>query len=349
MTYFQRVSGGYLLALICLMVLSGVVTYVVCQYQNQTIRLRNQFLEQRYKEQMKNEVDARQPTRQPVKDSVETERIYESRDGKLLTKIYWSPNDYGLDVETIDLDTKVVKRHSENDYFKLIKRVEGLFSNSLESVFLLTRDSKQYAVIDTYVGNVDVGDGLREIYVATFEPIKESLTIKSFSITPVSAKTISISRAYGRVEILDYFPQQNQIITISRSSDGCGGMGSVELLSVSIQNQVVKEVGMGCVTQTRYLGYLGNLLYFGEIDLTDEDLENWEDAKIINIFSLNPLTKERKNLSIDLSTHAFDTTWVDVTNKISATELVLFDKTTEEGYALDVKTLELRNLGKLYD
>lgn len=343
-------SKGYIVVLICVMVLSGVVTYVVCQYQNKTLRLRNQFLEQRYMEQMKNEVDARQPKRQPVVDLVETEKIYESRDGKMLTKVYVSPDDFGIDVETIDLDThQVIARHSENSYFNLLKSVEGILTNNLRSVFLKTEGNTQYAVIDMLVGKIDAVNTIREMYVAVFDTETEKVTIKSFSITPVFANTMFMRNGYGIVEILDYFPKKNQVLINSKSSDGCGGMGSVELLSGGFQNQVVKKVSMGCVTETIYLGYLGNLLYFGELDLTDEDLENWEDAKIINIFSLNPLTKERRNLKVDLSTNAFVTSWVDVTNKISATELVLFDKTTEEGFALDVNTLEQRNLGKLYD
>lgn len=332
------------------MILSGVITYVVCQYQNQTLRLRNQFLEQWNVEQMKKEVDAGQTSQKPSTVQSAAEKIYVSRDGKFLNKIYSFPEDYGLDVETIDLVThQVIARHSENSYFNLLKSIEGMLTNNLRSVFLKTEGNTQYAVIDAFIGNIDAVNTIREMYVVVLDAETEKITVKSFSITPVFAKTMFMSSGYGIVEILDYLPKQNQLLINSNSSNGCGGMGSVELLSGGFQNQAVNEVSMGCVTQTRYLGYLGNLLYFGELDLTDEYLENWEDAKIINIFSLNPLTKERKNLKVDLANYVFNTTWVDVTDRISATELVLFDKTSEEGYALDVNSLELRNLGKLYD
>jgi hypothetical protein len=349
LTYFQRVSGGYLLALICLMVLSGVVTYVVCQYQNQTLRLRNQFLEQRYVEQMKQDVDAGQSMRQPVVHQQEMEKIFESRDGNLLTKVYVSPDDYGLDVETIDLDThQVIGRHSENSYFPLLKSVEGMVTSNVRSVYLKTEGIKQYAVIDTFIGNIESADSIREVYVAVFDTETEKIVIKSFLIEPVSVKSMAMMRVYGSEKILDYFPQSQKLLIESHFFDNCGGDGSFRLLSAN-GLQDVQDYGAGCVLQARYLGYIEDRLYFGEIDLTKADVQNWEDAKITAVYSLNPLTKERKNLQVDLANYVFDTTWKDATDRISATELVFFDKTTEEGYALDVETLGLRNLGKLFD
>jgi len=347
--YSKLLPTKYIFGLLFVVVISVLTTYFVGKSQNQTLRLRNQFLEQRYVEQMKSEVDAGQPKRQPAVDSVETEKIYESQDGNLLTKVYVSPDDYGLDVETIDLDThQVIARHSENSYFPLLKSVEGMVTSNVRSVYLKTEGIKQYAVIDTFIGNIESADSIREVYVAVFDTETEKIAIQSFLIEPVSVKSMAMMRVYGSEKILDYFPQSQKLLIESHFFDNCGGDGSFRLLSAN-GLQDVQDYGAGCVLQARYLGYIGGTLYFGEIDMTEADVQKWEDAKITNVFSLNPLTKERKNLQVDLANYVFDTTWKDVTEKISATELVLFEKTTEEGYALDVETLELRNLGKLFE
>ncbi len=298
---------------------------------------------------MKQDVDAGQPVRQSVVNQQEMEKTFESRDGSLLTKVYVSPDDYGIDVETIDLNThQVIARHSENSYFRLLTSVEGMLTSNLESVFLKTEGNMQYAVIDTFIGKIEAVDSIREKYVVVFDTETEKITIQSFSITPVSGKSMGMMRAYGNEKILDYFPQSQKLLTESHFFDNCGGDGSFRLLSAT-GSQEVQAYGGGCVLQARYLGYIEGILYFGEIDMTEADVQNWEDAKITNIFSLNPLTKGRKNLKIDLANYVFDATWVDVIDRISATELVLFDKTTEEGYALDVNTQELRNIGRLFE
>lgn len=348
-SYFQLLPKRYIFGLICAVAVSSIGIFLICQSQNQTLRLRNQFLEQRYVEQMKQDVDAGQSMRQPVVHQQEMEKIFESRDGNLLTKVYVSPDDYGLDVETIDLDThQVIGRHSENSYFTLLKSVEGMVTSNVRSVYLKTEGIKQYAVIDTFIGNIESADSIREVYVAVFDTETEKIAIKSFLIEPVSVKSMAMMRVYGSEKILDYFPQSQKLLIESHFFDNCGGDGSFRLLSAT-GYQEVQDYGAGCVLQARYLGYIEDRLYFGEIDLTEADVQNWEDAKITNIYSLNPLTKERKNLKVDLANYVFDTTWKDVTEKISATELVLFDKTTEEGYALDVNTQVLRNLGRLFE
>lgn len=348
-SYFQLLPIRYIFGLICAVLVSSISVFLICQYQNQTLRLRNKFLEQRYVEQMKQGGAEPRPTVVSQADQEKWEHIYESRDGKFLNKVYSFPGDYGLDVETIDLDThQVIARHSENSYFNFLKRLEGMFTNNLRTVFLKTEGNKQYMVLDSFIGNIKA-DSISEIYVASLSPNDEVISVKSFFVQPLSLKSIVMMSTYTKNEILDYYPQRNQLLIKTSSGDGCGGMGSVKLVSAGAVSQTIKEIGVGCRLQTRYLGYLGGILYFGDINLTGDGAENWEEAKIVTIYSLNPLTKERKNLKVDLANYVFDTTWVDVVDKISATELVLFEKTTEEGYALDVKTLGLRNMGRLYD
>ena len=349
LAYIQQRVQWRVIAIICLISLSSLVTVIACQYQNKTLRLRNKFLEQRYLEQLKQGGTVLQPTVVPQPDQEKWEHVYQSRDGTVLTTVYWSPGDYGLDVATTDLNThQELSRHSENSYFKLLKHLEGMFTNSLESIFLKTEGATQYAIVDTFIGNIDEGDSAREIYVATFDSVKELLTLKSFRLEPFSVKSGMVVRTYFNDEILDYFPKQNQLLVNTSSGDGCGGMGTVKLFSSGAVNETIKEIGMGCSLQTRYLGYINNLLYFGEIDQSKQQSANWEDATITQVYSFNPLTRERVNLQLNLTGYALDSTWKDETDQISSSELLLYDKDLKEGFALNVNTVELRSVGKLY-
>lgn len=336
--YSKLLPTKYIFGLLFVVVISVLTTYFVCQSQNQTLRLRNQFLEQRYVEQMKSEVDTGQPVLKPVLAHKQAEEVFESRDGSLLTKVFWSPDDYGFDVETIDLVTQaVVAQHTDNSYYALLRRLQGF---DIRKLLVKTENTIRYAVFESLYY-----DAAYQIFVASLDEEEQDFQLESFLLQPTSAKTAVFD---GR-SFIDYYPKSQQLLINSGFFDGCGGSGKIILLSRNGSTRTLQEYGSGCALLPRYLGYLQNELYFAEINLDGEDQEKWEDAQITGIFSLNPLTQERRVLNIDFANYAFESTWKDAYDRISATELVLFEKTTEEGYALDVNTLGLRNMGKLFE
>lgn len=304
---------------------------------------RNSFLEQRYVESLAQsqtgvKTDSASSSSKPANSS---EKILSVREENLLHTIYLNPDDYGVDIATYDLanNKTLLTEHADNPYFRLLQK---LVSFDINKLMLKTVGETQYAVFETVYGY-----DASQIFVASMGE-DNIFKIDSFEISTNNEKKM----AYCANNFLNYYPQTQQILLHEGCGDGCGGGGELNLLSKSGSSQKLASYGAGCGMVQEggpflpvYLTYLDGKLYFAEYvpadDPKNEDLL-WMDAVINKIYSIDPVSRSKQYLDIDLKTQNLKTTWEEGL-ALGETELLLVKSTNfNDKYALDVKTLKIR-------
>lgn len=333
--HFKIKHSIIVVTVICLSVLG---TSLFFRSQFRYLKERNGFLEQRYTTSLA------QPKIQPTKTPDNpNERKLESQEGNLLHVLYFNPDDYGADIETYDLskDRALVTKHADDPYYNL---VEKLANFNLSKIMLKTIADTQYAIFE-----VAYGYDAYQIFVASMDKNQE-FKIDSFELATGGKELTLCAQHY-----LDYYPNTQQILVDYGCGDGCGGGGTIKLLSKNGSSTNLEEHGSGCGIQNQsedqffmpsYLTYLNGKLYFAEYIKAEQPKDPynlWMDAVINKIYYIDPLTKSKKYLEINLAEQNLTTTWIDGVN-LGTNEILLVkqQESMEEFYAFDVKTLQLR-------
>ncbi|MBD3279683.1 MAG: hypothetical protein GF390_03160 [Candidatus Pacebacteria bacterium] len=331
--------------MVVLVVATFFLSFFVFRYQARTLIARNQFLEQQHLENLKtlNQIEQQKQLTKPQEKS--GEKILTCREDNLFHSVYFNPDDYGVDVVTIDLDTKeTVSETSNNPYYKLIQKISGM---DLDKLMLRTVGKQQYLVYE-----ITYGFSAYQIGIASINQDGSDFQIKSVLMTPTTAKVA----AYTGRRYYDYFPQTGQILLSEGMGDGCGGHSFVKLLSENGEFEELQEAGSGCFIGDeaqllpRFLGYVQNKLYFAELEVADNEggSLDWQTARVTKVYSLDPITRSKTYLAVDFQDRDLDAWYINDDQDVpNSAEVMFYDQKTKQKYGLDVTTLEFLNRGKL--
>ncbi len=321
--------------------LSVLVTGGVFLYQQQALRQRNQFLEEWY---TKNAValngyetaglgqtNTPSPTPQP--------KVFTQRSQGQIHQITASPSFGSIKVKSFDMETdqEVLNVKDINPFGILFQNYRG---PEFSDVVLAKKDESLYAIL-----TIDLGLFGRQLYLMQTDQYGSYPKVEALKFYPQD------KQALCGLDLIDYFPQQKQILLREGCGDGCGGGGTIKLLSTSGIEADLMEYATGCgrlATETNddqinypqtYLGYVQGKFYFGEIEMEDDD---WEKARLTRVYGLDPLTRIKQAVKVDFQDKNLDGTWQPLYEYLQANELALYDDETKQYYALDVIKGNLR-------
>lgn len=93
---------------------------------------------------------------------------------------------------------------------------------------------------------------------------------------------------YAGSRIINYSDSSKTLVILTMGGDGCGGWGELWTLNFSGVKNTLHKLGMGCFEPSlpRYVGIFNQSVLLFNI----EDIEDFQNAKVTRIFSLNPFT-----------------------------------------------------------
>jgi hypothetical protein len=321
--------------------LSVLVTGGIFLYQQQALRQRNQFLEEWHRKNAAALNECKTASFEQSSSPTPTPRpkVFTQRSQGQIHQITANPNFSSIKVKTFDMETD-----QEVLNVKDLNPFNILFQNYRAPEFsdvVLARDNESlYAIL-----TIDLGLFGHQLFLMQTDQYNAYARIEALKFYPQD------KNALCGLDLIDYFPQQKQVLLSEGCSDGCGGSGTIKLLSnLGIETKLM-DYAAGCVRlateanddqinypQT-YLGYVQGRLYFGEIEMEDDD---WEKARLTRVYGLDPLTRIKQIVEVDFQDRNLDGTWQPLYEHLQANELALYDDEAGKYYALDVMNGDLR-------
>jgi len=267
----------------------------------------------------------------------EHEKTFRSYDGEIVRELIITYGGRVISIVNKDRKTeKEVAQEDVKDFAALLSRFEG-FSSS--SVFLKKEQEKYYAVL---VG--DIGYAGKQILVASSGSNGSDMQVKSVKFQQVNNGSIGI-------KILDYYPKTGQIVASEGWGDGCGSKGNIIVYQSNGTKDNIQEFGSGCtykdintkILYPEFVGYRNGLAYF-----IDKEIENgtWEDAEAKSLYSIDPLTLKKKNISYEFDDDMVMGAKWDEDRIEQANELYFNDWKTHDIMVLNLETLETNRVDK---
>ncbi len=327
--------------------LSVTVTSAFYLLQQSHIRQRNKFLEEWHSKNYEEIIDCRRLVQSTSSVPTQTPqpKVFTQRKKGHIHQITANPSFTSVKVTTTDMDTglEILNEKDVNPY-------NFLFSYILVPEFddiVLDRDSENlYAVI-----KVSLGMSGNQLYLLQTDSYGAYPQVEPLKFFP------SDKHGLCGIGLIDYFPQQKQILIQEGCYDGSAGVGTIKLISHSgketklnsfvagtaLATNSEKEINKELpVTYLAYLAYVQEQLYFGEMEVEEG---NWEKVRIVKIFSVNPLTGISQYVDVDFADSNLIMSWKPHNDPLHSFEISLYDSETQQHYALDVKEGFLRELG----
>jgi len=322
-------------------VLSVVVTSGFYYLQQQQLLLRNKFLEEWHQEnyQAINDCHRLNQSVQNAPTATSESKVFFQRSFGQLHRIV--VGDGGrVTVTTLDEDTgeEVLTVKDANPFNQLFANMRwGDFSD----VVIAQEGENYYAVLKISLGLF--GD---QLYLIQTDEYNSNYQVKALEFYPQD------KLALCSLKLVDYFPKRQQILIDQGCGDACWGTGDLVLLTLSGQKTKLMNYASGCGLEANeeelslpptYLGYVQGKLFFGEVEMEDG---NWKNTKIVKIFQMDPFSRQRQYLDIDLSQIQLGESWRLLENQLRSNELplqgVYYD--ANRFFALDVVEETIREV-----
>ncbi len=336
-------------------VLTAATTYGYFAYRQQYLTQRNQFLERRYRENLdKLNRFSTEQSQTSTQNQKPQNKTFTQRDNGVLHKITVKRESNAIEITSIDLETReeILTDKDINPYTPLFTRNDLFRGVELNDIVIARDQDRLYALAEVRLGFMG----------STLFEISSNQYGSDLQIQPLHFETRDRHGLCGQ-DLVDYFPNREQILIDAGCGDGCGAGGELRLVSTTGQEIDIHGYGAGCALRgttpssdsseilPRYLGYVGGDLYFGEIEVDDE--ENWRSARITSIYSINPLTRVKRYVDINLEGYNFDSYQRrSLQNQLGPHELLLSANNTDmepseetlRYYSLNVETGEIKEL-----
>lgn len=126
----------------------------------------------------------------------------------------------------------------------------------------------------------------------------EQISVYSATESELTTKTLLLHNPgiYSGSRILNFYPDLEKLLFNTLGGDGCGGWGKIWTLKEEGIQTTIQEHATGCAKPElpRYLGFNGKLLIFTTDKIVSPDDFYIHDPVILNIFTIDPLTLEKK-------------------------------------------------------
>lgn len=144
-------------------------------------------------------------------------------------------------------------------------------------------------------------------------------------------------------ELLNYYPETDQVLINTMGGDGCGGEGKVWLASQRGQEVLVLETAFGCVhiDRPRYLGFRENKLILAraESDGTNQNNSSFTEIYNQDIFNKSQNIVLRRDQIPEKITHA-------KISKDNTNQVVLSTANMNKNWLLELNTYEINPIDK---
>lgn len=175
------------------------------------------------------------------------------------------------------------------------KNDKYLYDLPLEPTFVTDfwYDSLSGTVFAIENRNLNFRNRMEQIFKFSFNAKNEQDRIRVL-------KTASLGVYSGSDRILNYFPQSDSLLMFAAGGDGCGGWGSIWMLTGEI-SRTLQSFASGCAEKDlpRYVGYDGEFLYFAIFKSLSSD-DYGIDGRLDKLYKMDPLTQKETTISVSL-------------------------------------------------